>query len=198
MVEKTAAERARELRETLQHHSYLYYVLDQPEISDFEFDKLYRELVELETAHPELIAPDSPTQRVGAAPSGAFSKVAHQFPLYSLANAFSIGEVNAFVKRIQERLGGASQVEYVTELKIDGLAINLIYENGHLTQCVTRGDGEVGEDVTANVKTIRSLPLFIKNAPARLDIRGEVYMPRRAFVELNEARDENGEAPFAN
>lgn len=198
MVEKTAAERARELRETLQHHSYLYYVLDQPEISDFEFDKLYRELVELETAHPELITPDSPTQRVGAAPSGAFSKVTHQFPLYSLANAFSVGEVDAFAKRIQERLGSTAQVEYVTELKIDGLAINLIYENGHLTQCVTRGDGEVGEDVTANVKTIRSLPLFIKNAPARLDIRGEVYMPRQAFVELNEARDENGEAPFAN
>ncbi|MDU6872562.1 MAG: NAD-dependent DNA ligase LigA, partial [Negativicoccus succinicivorans] len=131
MVEKTAAERARELRETLQHHSYLYYVLDQPEISDFEFDKLYRELVELETAHPELITPDSPTQRVGAAPSGAFSKVTHQFPLYSLANAFSVGEVDAFAKRIQERLGSTAQVEYVTDLKIDGLAINLIYENGH-------------------------------------------------------------------
>lgn len=194
----TADIRARleELRQEIQHHSYLYYVLDQPEIDDRAFDLLYRELVELEAAHPELVTPDSPTQRVGAPADSAFTKRTHGIPMYSLANAFSAGEVEHFMARAEQLLGTAA--EYVTELKIDGLAVNLVYENGMLRYCVTRGDGRVGEDITANVKTIRTIPLHLADAPAHLEIRGEVYMPRRAFVELNRQRDEAGEPPLAN
>lgn len=196
-VTKEAMARSEELRELLNYHSYRYYVLDDPEITDYEFDKLYRELVDLEAQYPELITPQSPTQRVGGQVSGGFGKVRHQTPMRSLANAFSIAETESFARRVHEAVP-KGDVAWVTELKIDGLAVNLIYEEGRLVRCVTRGDGVVGEDITANVKTIRSIPLTISGAPPYLDIRGEVFMPRKAFVELNRQRDENGEPPFAN
>lgn len=197
MTFSEAKERAAYLRRELQRHSYLYYVLDAPEISDYEFDHLYRELVDLEKEYPELVTPDSPTQRVGSTPDNAFEKVRHLNPMYSLANAFNPGEVGDFMRRVKDALPN-EEVAYVTELKIDGLAVNLVYKNGYLVRCVTRGDGIIGEDITANVKTIRSIPLFLENAPDHLDIRGEVFMPRHEFARLNELRDENGEPPFAN
>lgn len=196
-VTKEIVARSEELRELLNYHSYRYYVLDDPEITDYEFDQLYRELLDLEVQYPELITPQSPTQRVGGQVNSSFRKVRHQTPMRSLANAFSVTEVEAFARRVHEALP-AEDIAWVTELKIDGLAVNLIYEEGKLVRCVTRGDGVEGEDITANVKTIRSIPLTIPVDLPRLDIRGEVFMPRRAFVELNRQRDENGEPPFAN
>ncbi len=197
MISPEMVQKAEELRRQIDHHSYLYYVLDQPEISDFEFDRLYRELVDLETAHPELVTPDSPTQRVGGKIREDLPKVVFRKPMLSLANAFSAGELREFDSRIKSELG-TDDVVYITELKIDGLSMNLIYEDGILTQGLTRGDGREGEDVTANVKTIRSIPLRIYGAPRYLEVRGEVYMPRRSFASLNEERDEAGLMPFAN
>lgn len=197
MISPEMVQKAEELRRQIDHHSYLYYVLDQPEISDFKFDRLYRELVDLETAHPELVTPDSPTQRVGGKIREDLPKVVFRKPMLSLANAFSAGELREFDSRIKSELG-TDDVVYITELKIDGLSMNLIYEDGILTQGLTRGDGREGEDVTANVKTIRSIPLRIYGAPRYLEVRGEVYMPRRSFASLNEERDEAGLMPFAN
>lgn len=197
MASETLIERAEALRKAIRHHSYLYYVLDRPEITDFEFDKLYRELVNLEAAHPELVTPDSPTQRVGGKASDDFRKVRFRKPMLSLTNVFNGEELREFDRRVKNGLG-TEAVQYVTELKIDGLSMNLVYEEGRLVQGLTRGDGRVGEDVTANVKTIRTIPLFIENAPPYMEIRGEVYMPRASFARLNEERDEAGLMPFAN
>ncbi len=197
MIPEEIKEKAEKLRRELRHHSYLYYVLDRPEITDYEFDHMYRELVDLEKEYPELVTPDSPTQRVGAKASEDFQKVRFRKPMLSLANAFNAEELYEFDRRVKQGLG-EEKVEYITELKIDGLSMNLIYENGSLVQGLTRGDGRVGEDVTSNVKTIHTIPLYIENAPPYLEVRGEVYMPRKSFIALNEARDEAGLMPFAN
>lgn len=197
MASEKIRKKVEALRKEIRHHSYLYYVKDAPEITDYEFDHLYRQLVDLEKEYPELVTPDSPTQRVGGKASDDFRKVRFRKPMLSLANAFSADELRDFDRRVKEGLH-TDHVEYITELKIDGLSMNLIYENGSLVQGLTRGDGRVGEDVTANVKTIHTIPLYIENAPAYMEVRGEVYMPRKSFIALNEERDEAGLMPFAN
>ncbi len=197
MIPEEIKEKAEKLRRELRHHSYMYYVLERPEITDYEFDHMYRELVDIEKEYPELVTPDSPTQRVGAKASEDFPKVRFRKPMLSLANAFNAEELYEFDRRVKQGLR-EEKVEYITELKIDGLSMNLIYENGSLMKGLTRGDGRVGEDVTANVKTIHTIPLYIENAPPYLEVRGEVYMPRKSFIALNEARDEAGIMPFAN
>ena len=181
MATEEIIKKAELLRKELRHHSYLYYVLDKPEITDFEFDKLYRALVDLESAHPEIITPDSPTQRVGGKASDDFEKVRFKKPMLSLANAFSAEELKDFDSRVKNGLS-VSRVEYITELKIDGLSMNLIYEAGVFVRGLTRGDGREGEDVTANVKTIKTIPLYIEDAPPYMEVRGEVYMPRKSFA----------------
>ena len=197
MVPEDVREEAEKLKKELRHHSYLYYVLDKPEISDYEFDHMYRKLVDIEAKYPELVTPDSPTQRVGGKATDDFQKVRFRKPMLSLANAFSADELRDFDRRVKEGLE-TDHVQYITELKIDGLSMNLIYKNGVLTQGLTRGDGRVGEDVTSNVKTIHTIPLYIENAPPYMEVRGEVYMPRKSFIMLNEERDEAGLMPFAN
>ena len=231
------ATRAAALREAIRRHDHRYYVLDDPEIADREYDALMRELEALEGRHPGLVTADSPTQRVGAAPSAAFPEVVHRVPMLSLANAFDEGEVRAFDRRIRERLaawqdsaqpgsvqpgsgqqdgarqggeGDAQQdharqdaepaVEYTGEVKIDGLAISLVYEKGRLVRGATRGDGARGEDVTANVRTIRTVPLRLLGdaPPARLEVRGEIFMPRAGFERMNEAQRERGERTYVN
>ena len=196
-------QRVERLREVLRYHSYRYHVLDDPEISDAEYDALMVELKELEAAHPELVTPDSPTQRVGAEPLPEFEKVEHRRPLLSLENAFSEEEVRAWEKRVLRILGNGAEVGYTVEPKIDGLAVSLCYEDGLLVQGATRGNGFVGEDVTQNLRTIPAIPLRIPvvggEAPPRfLEARGEVYMPRDRFEEMNRRREEEGERPFAN
>lgn len=188
--------RIKELQEKLTQYAYLYYVKDAPVVDDRTYDLMYRELVDLETAHPEYIVPSSPTQRVGAKLTGDFPKVEHGRPMLSLGNVFSEAEVRGFGERVQKELGHAPK--YVVELKIDGLAVNIHYENGVFVRAVTRGDGRVGEDVTANVRTIRSVPLIIDNAPPYIEIRGEAYMPHKEFKRINEERDEAGEPTFVN
>ena len=193
-------ERVVELRELIDRANRQYYVLDQPEITDAEYDALFRELVELETQHPELVTSDSPTQRVGGPPSEAFTKVVHRTPMLSLANAFERNEVREFDKRVHRALANA-RVEYVTELKIDGLAISMLYENGRYQVGATRGDGYEGEDVTPNVKTIPSVPLSVavpREFPAAFEVRGEVYMPKRSFQRLNAELAAEGKPLFAN
>lgn len=190
------------LKKRISYHSHRYYVLDAPEISDYEFDQLLQRLLQLESAFPSLITPDSPSQRVGAAPAEGFQRVAHLTPMLSLSNAFSAEELRAFDSRVKSGLG-AEQTEYVVELKIDGLAINLIYEDGLLTRGATRGDGAYGEDVTANIRTIRAIPLRLNydefiDIPPLVEARGEVYLPRREFDRLNEQRVTAGEPVFAN
>ncbi len=199
-MEAFAAEIA-EIRERLHRYNHEYYVLDAPSVPDAEYDRLLRRLQTLETEHPSLITADSPTQRVGGQPLAGFDKVMHAAPLLSLGNAFSFGELQAFDSRVRSNVAAAA-LEYVVELKIDGLAVNLIYENGRLRKAATRGDGEIGEDVTSNVKTIRSIPLVLQDEnsslPPYLEVRGEVYMPRQAFDRLNRERADAGEALFAN
>lgn len=190
-----------ELRQLIHYHNHRYYVLDTPEVSDAEFDRLLRQLQDLERQYPELITADSPTQRVGGQPAVGFERFSHPTPMLSLANAFSADELRAFHQRVAAGLG-TEQIEYVVELKIDGLAMNLIYEHGRLITGATRGDGIVGEDVTSNVRTIRSVPLLLvpmeSFIPAFLEIRGEVFMPRSAFERLNQEREAVGDSPFAN
>ena len=198
-----ALDEAQKLRREIRHHEFLYYVLDAPEITDAEYDALMRRLQELERAYPDDVPPDSPTRRVGGKVSPEFTEVRHMTPLLSLGNAFSDEELAAFDARVKSGLPEGSEVEYVFEPKIDGLACSLIYENGRLVRAATRGDGEVGENVTANVRTIRSIPLTLnvkegEEVPELLDVRGEVYMPRHAFMKLNEQRSEAGENEFAN
>ncbi len=195
-----AQARVLELRKLIDRANRQYYVLDQPEITDAEYDALFRELADLETQYPELITPDSPTQRVGGPPSDAFAKVTHRTPMLSLANAFDRNEVREFDKRVRRALGDV-KVEYVTELKIDGLAMSLLYEDGLYKIGATRGDGYVGEDVTPNVKTIPSVPLSVtipSEFPRAFEVRGEVYMPKRSFQRLNAELAAEGKPLFAN
>ena len=185
------------LRETLRHHEYLYYVLDQPELTDAEYDALMRELRDLEAQHPELLTPDSPTQRVGGKAREGFVKVAHSAPMLSLDNALDEGELRDFDRRVRELLRGAEFL-YVTELKLDGLSMAAHFRDGQFVQAVTRGDGVLGEEVTENARTIRSLPLRVKTNLPRFEVRGETVMNRRAFERLNADREERGLARFAN
>src|SRR6266498_58929 len=192
------------LREEIRHHEYRYYVLDDPEISDAEFDRLMNELKKLEAAHPELVTPDSPTQRVGGKPREGFIKVPHSIPMLSLDNAYSEEELRNWERRVHE-LSGRKDIEYVCELKLDGMSLALRYENGQLVRGVTRGDGSVGEDVTLNVRTVRSVPLSISKEklkkagiPPDFEVRGELLMPTAAFKKLNEGRERNGLPAFAN
>jgi DNA ligase (NAD+) len=196
------AERADELRRRLEHHGHRYYVLDDPEISDAEYDALLNELREIEREHPDLLTPDSPTQRVGGTPLSKFEPVHHLQPMLSLANARDEEELRAWVQRITNLLVKQGvedpELEYVVEPKVDGLAISLLYEDGVLVRGATRGDGEVGEDVTQNLRTIQAVPLRVDDAPPLLEVRGEAYMPRSAFARLNEQRAAAGEPTFAN
>ena len=190
--------RAEELRAAIEHHGYRYHVLDDPEVSDAEYDALVRELTALEGEHPELVTPDSPTQRVGAPPSTLFAPVSHPSPMWSLDNAFSFEELVAWGKRVEKVLGAAA--DYWCELKVDGAAVNLTYEDGRLATAATRGDGRTGEDITANVRTIASVPLRLRtdHPPSLLEIRGEIYMPGAAFREVNQRLAAEGERVFAN
>lgn len=196
-----AKKRHRELVEEIRKHDYAYYVLARPVISDYEYDRLYRELVELEKQFPELVTPDSPTQRVSDRPLPGFNPVRHRVPMLSLDNTYSEGEVREFVARVQRLLPGTN-LEWVVEPKIDGVAVSLTYESGRFTVGATRGDGTTGDDITANLKTIRSVPLVLHGDPAHwprvLEVRGEVYMPVKAFEEFNRERAAAGEEPFAN
>jgi DNA ligase (NAD+) len=187
-----------QLRKDIQRHDHLYYVKDQPEISDREYDRLMQSLKELEENHPEWITPDSPTQRVGGAPAEGFESVVHKVPMLSLDNTYNVEELRDFHNRVVKNLG-TEDVEYVVELKIDGLGVSLFYEDGKFVRGATRGDGKTGEDITANLKTLRSIPLTLNgDVPTVLEVRGEVYMTRKGFEKLNQQREKDGEAPFAN
>src|SRR5579864_2808589 len=192
------------LRDKIRHHEYLYFVLDQPEISDLEFDKLTKQLKDLEAEHPELITPDSPTQRVGGKPREGFIKVRHSSSMLSLDNTYNEEELRGWERRVHE-LSGRKDVDYVCELKLDGMSLALVYEEGRLARGVTRGDGSVGEDVTLNVRTVRSIPLSIPKEkltkagiPANFEVRGELLMPTASFKKVNEERERNGLPTFAN
>lgn len=193
-------EKITELRTTLRHHEYLYHVLDAPEIPDAEYDRLMRELRTLEEQHPDLITPDSPTQRVGAAPLTAFEQVRHEVPMLSLDNVFDETGYLAFNKRVQDRLKSSDDITFCCELKLDGLAVSLLYEDGLLVRAATRGDGTTGENITSNVRTIRAIPLRLKgdNIPTRLEVRGEVFMNQVGFEKLNAEARRTGGKIFAN
>ncbi len=196
---KAKSRRAEELRKQIRRHEYAYYVLDQPEITDAQYDALYLELRKLEEAHPELVTPDSPTQRVGGEAGEQFSKVKHRSPMLSLQNAFEGAEIRAWDKRVRSVVGEAAT--YVCELKIDGLAISLTYAGGRLQRAATRGDGMVGEDVTANLRTLRSVPLSVSplaGLPEEFEVRGEVYFPLRSFEKLNRDTEAAGRQPYMN
>ncbi|MFQ6093522.1 MAG: NAD-dependent DNA ligase LigA [bacterium] len=192
--------RVEKLRKEIRKHDYLYYVRNEPVISDYEYDMLMKELIALERKHPELITPDSPTQRVGGEPTEEFPTVVHPVPMLSLDNTYSADEVRDFHRRVVELLPG-EEIDYVAELKIDGVAVSLRYERGVFVQGATRGDGIRGDDITPNLKTIRSVPLRLLGDDPRLmniEVRGEVYLPKSAFQRLNEEREKTGERPFAN
>ncbi|MEP9316235.1 NAD-dependent DNA ligase LigA [Pseudomonas sp. LABIM340] len=207
---QSAAERIAQLRSELDDHNYRYYVLDEPSVPDAEYDRLFRELKALEAEHPELITPESPTQRVGGAAASAFGEVRHEVPMLSLGNAFEEQDLSDFDRRVREGLadqlpasdlfGGGAEVEYSCEPKLDGLAVSLLYENGVLTRGATRGDGTTGEDISVNVRTIRNVPLRLKGEgwPAVLEVRGEVFMSKAGFDALNERQMEAGGKTFAN
>lgn len=190
-------ERIEQLKAEIRKHDYQYYVLDSPLITDKEYDQLLSELKSLEADHPEFITPDSPTQRVGGEPAPGFTTVRHRVPLLSLDNTFSQGDLYEFNRRIHARLS-PEEISYVCELKIDGVSIALVYEDGLLVSAATRGDGVVGENVTQNVRTVRTLPLRLKDPIRRLEVRGEIYIPKHDFVRLNQEREERGEKTFAN
>ena len=201
---KEVAAKIDALREKIRHHEYRYFVLDDPEISDFDFDKLVEQLKKLEAEHPDLITPDSPTQRVGGKPREGVVKVAHSSAMLSLDNTYSEDELRAWERRVHE-LSGRKEVDYVCELKLDGMSLALVYEDGRLVRGVTRGDGMVGEDVTLNVRTVRTIPLFIEKArlqkagiPSDFEVRGELLMPLAAFKKMNEEREARGLSLFAN
>jgi DNA ligase (NAD+) len=191
-----AQQKVEDLRSAIRKHDYYYYVLDNPQITDQEYDSLMRELERLEGEFPELITPDSPTQRVGGTPLEQFRSVRHTTPLFSLANAFDAGGLRDFDRRVRQLSG--TTVDYVVEPKIDGLTIVLTYEKGELVLGATRGDGITGEDITENLRAVRLLPKRLKGAPGRLVVRGEAFMPKKAFAQLNQVRDAKGEQPFAN
>lgn len=195
-----AVQRIQQLRETIQHHNYRYYVLDDPEITDAEYDRLMEELKRLEAEHPDLVTPDSPTQRVGAAPSQQFEQVRHAVPMLSLGNAFSEQDVLDFDRRARERLDDIEVIEYACEPKLDGLAVSLRYEGGVLMRAATRGDGATGEDVTANVRTIQSVPLRLQGNgwPDVLEVRGEVFISHKGFERLNKEAAQRGDKTFVN
>ncbi|GAA4725650.1 NAD-dependent DNA ligase LigA [Brevibacillus fulvus] len=196
-MERIAAEqRIDELRQQIEKHNRLYYVEDNPQITDQEYDQLMRELQDLENLYPDLVTPDSPTQRVGGQPLPFFEKVEHKTPMLSLGNAFNENDLRDFDRRVRQALG-SQPVRYVCELKIDGLAVSLHYQDGIFVKGATRGDGTIGEDITQNLKTIRSIPLRLSR-PLTLEVRGEAFMPKRAFEKLNREREERGEALFAN
>lgn len=188
------------LREQLRYHSYKYYVLDDPEIPDAEYDRLHNRLVKLEKQHPELITTDSPTQRVGSTPLTAFEQIQHQMPMLSLDNVFSEDELLAFNQRLLDRLNRSDEIEFAAEPKLDGLAISLRYENGELVYAATRGDGRTGENVTQNIRTLQSVPLRLlgEDYPEVLEVRGEVFMPKAGFEKLNQQAKKNGDKEFAN
>jgi DNA ligase (NAD+) len=196
-MQETPIREAERLRETLRRHEHLYYVLDQPEVDDAEYDALMRRLAQIEREHPELATPDSPTQRVGGAPREGFVKAAHSAPMLSLDNALNEGELREFDRRVRELLAGAD-CRYAAELKLDGLSMAVRFEHGVLVQAITRGDGLTGEDVTENARTIRSLPLRVRDGPGRFEARGEVIMDRRAFERLNGERERQELARYAN
>lgn len=195
MNKAEAKKRIEQLVEQLTRYDRAYFVDDKPLVSDAIYDQLFHELLNLETQYPDLTLPHSPTKRVGSEPIEAFDKVEHEVAMLSLSNAFSEQELRDFDRRVKSLLD--SSVEYVCELKIDGLAVSLLYEDGHFIRGATRGDGTVGEDITSNLKTIRSIPLTI-DAPGRLEVRGEAFMPKEAFERLNEVRAQKGESLFAN
>jgi len=190
-----------ELRERIRHHNYIYHVLDRPEISDAEYDSLFRQLQRLESLHPQLVTTDSPTQRVGASPAEGFRTIVHAIPMLSLDNAFTLGEINAFDKRVCKLLD-VDRVSYIAEPKLDGVSVELVYENGSLARGSTRGDGTNGEDVTANLRTIRSIPLRLRRShvavPSVLEVRGEVYVERDDLLQLNEKQVAAGLPIFSN
>ncbi|KSU86857.1 MULTISPECIES: NAD-dependent DNA ligase LigA [Priestia] len=192
---ETSKQRIQELHELLNRYNYEYHVLDQPTVPDAEYDRLMNELIKLEEAFPELKTQDSPTQRVGGQVLDAFQKVEHRTPMLSLGNAFDEQDLRDFDRRIRQVVG--DDFSYVCELKIDGLAVSLLYEDGYLVRGATRGDGTIGEDITENLKTIRSIPLRVKD-PVTMEVRGEAFMPRKSFEKLNEAKIQNEELPFAN
>ncbi|MEG0372490.1 MAG: NAD-dependent DNA ligase LigA, partial [Enterococcus sp.] len=192
---QTAESRVAELRAELNQYAHEYYVQDQPSVEDFVYDKKYQELVEIETEYPDLITPESPTQRVGGKVLEGFEKVVHDIPLYSLNDVFSKEELIAFDERVKKAVGHS--VSYCVELKIDGLSISLKYENGIFVQGATRGDGSVGENITENLKTVKSIPIRLKE-PLSIEVRGECYMPKSSFVNLNQQREEEGKDVFAN
>src|SRR3954453_9850198 len=197
----SAAERAAELRQEIEHHNRLYYVQDEPSISDAEYDVLLNELRDIEAENPDLITPESPTQRVGAAPLSKFEPATHPQRMLSLANARNEEELLAWDTRVRRLLALESdevELEYVTEPKIDGLAISLVYRDGVLERGATRGDGEIGEDVTQKLRTIKATPLRIDVAPPLIEVRGEAYLPRSAFAQLNEQRVADGLPVFSN
>lgn len=205
MSQSAIKARIDELCKEIDAHNYNYYVLDKPTISDYEFDMLLEELIKLEKEHPELAHPDSPTQRVGGQITKEFKSVKHKYPMLSLSNSYSKEDMQDFDRKVREGLGISStdlfgtEIEYVCELKFDGLSIGLTYVDGQLTQAVTRGDGVQGDDVTTNAKTIKSIPLKLKgNYPAEFEIRGEIFLPKKVFENINKEREEIGEAPLAN
>ncbi|MFU8691399.1 NAD-dependent DNA ligase LigA [Rossellomorea sp. FS2] len=195
MERQSAEKRVQELHETLNQYNYEYHVLDKPSVPDSEYDQRLRELIELEDQFPDLKSPDSPTQRVGGAILDFFEKVEHRTPMLSLGNAFNEQDLRDFDRRVRQAVG--DDFSYVCELKIDGLAVSLRYEDGRFVQGATRGDGSIGEDITSNLKTIRSIPLKVKETAA-FEVRGEAFMPKRSFEALNAAKEERGEEPFAN
>ena len=194
-VPREVRQRVAALREEIERHNYQYYALDEPLVSDADYDALFRELRDLEARHPELVTPDSPTQRVGAEPQAMFGQVKHRVPMLSLNNAFETDEVGAFDRRAREGLG-EQRVEYAAEPKFDGLAISLAYAGGVFVSGATRGDGYTGEDVTANLRAIRAIPLKLatKRPPALIEVRGEVLMLKRDFQALNRAQREKASA----
>ncbi|ENP0849280.1 NAD-dependent DNA ligase LigA [Vibrio parahaemolyticus] len=199
-MSESVHQRLEKLKESLHYHAVRYYVEDNPEIPDAEYDRLMRELLEIEAQHPDLVTVDSPSQRVGGKPLSEFSQVTHEVPMLSLDNAFDDSELDSFHKRAQDRIGGESIKQYCCEPKLDGLAVSLLYENGILVQAATRGDGTTGENITENVRTINAIPLKLRGDdwPARLEVRGEVFMPKAGFEKLNELARQKGEKVFVN
>ena len=198
---KDPSQEIKSLREEIRRHNVLYHVCDAPEIPDSEYDRLFRRLLELEAEHPELVTPDSPTQRVGAEPAEGFDSVEHGVPMLSLSNAFDEDGVRSFDRRVRALIG-SDRVDYVAEPKLDGLSVELVYENGLFVRGSTRGDGVRGEDVTANLRTVRGIPLRLQpidaSVPRLLEVRGEVYVETAALEKLNRERDRAGLDPFAN
>ena len=191
--------RYEKLKAEIREHDHRYYVQDRPVLTDYAYDQLYAELLKIEKEHPEFVTADSPSQRVGGAPLGEFEKIAHRRPMLSLSNTYSVDEVREYDERTRKALETTKPIEYLCELKLDGLACELIYEGGRLVGALTRGDGTTGENVLTNVKTIRSVPLVLNGqAPPLLEVRGEVLMFKKAFAKLNDAQQEAGQLTFAN